>query len=270
LLALRTGLPVEDHRHFTARLEIAQSLVAFGQYREARRELERLAGLARAAGREDVARVAELRSIWASYLEVPHGTAERRLIEMSRRTGPEHRISSIGAKMLLLRIYGERRDTARSEILLAQFRQDNPPRRQLLVNPPYQLAVHDGSDNSGKWGSQAARSNMDTTLSRRVGNFEDMWIDVAFWIQPDGRVADLQIVRRSGRADWADPLLQSIRGRRYASIGGTEPTYRLERYTYTAGYESRTGSRIQQRSPLARVEYLDLTGGPPARPSASE
>jgi hypothetical protein len=107
---------------------------------------------------------------------------------------------------------------------------------------------------------------MDTTLARRVGNFEDMWIDVAFWIQPDGRVADLQIVRRSGRADWADPLLQSIHGRRYAAIGGTEPTYRLERYTYTSGYESRTGSRIQQRSPLARVEYLDLTSAPPQRP----
>jgi uncharacterized protein (DUF2267 family) len=63
LHALQAGLPTEDHRHFTARLEIAQSLLAFGRYQEAQTELRTLAGLARAAGRQDVADIAELRRL---------------------------------------------------------------------------------------------------------------------------------------------------------------------------------------------------------------
>jgi hypothetical protein len=265
LRALQAGLPVEDHRHFSARLEIAQSLIAFNQYRAAQRELRRLAELARAAGRADVAAVAELRSLWVDYIQVPQGSAVRDLTALSRRTGPENRISAIGAKMLLIRIYGERGDAGRVDALLAELRQTNTPRRQLLFAPLYRLAVSE-DDGQTEGGLPLAGRSMDTTLARRAGNFDDMWIDVAFWVQPDGRVNDLQIVRKRGNPDWADPLLQSIRGRRYAAIPGTEPTYRLERYTYTSGYEMRGGTHIAQRSPRARVEYFDLTDGEPARP----
>jgi tetratricopeptide (TPR) repeat protein len=265
LRALQAGLPVEDHRHFSARLEIAQSLIAFNQYRAAQRELRRLAELARAAGRADVAAVAELRSLWVDYIQVPQGSAVRDLTALSRRTGPENRISAIGAKMLLIRIYGERGDAGRVDALLAELRQTNTQRRQLLFAPLYRLAVSE-DDGQTEGGLPLAGRSMDTTLARRAGNFDDMWIDVAFWVQPDGRVNDLQIVRKRGNPDWADPLLQSIRGRRYAAIPGTEPTYRLERYTYTSGYEMRGGTHIAQRSPRARVEYFDLTDGEPARP----
>jgi hypothetical protein len=51
----------------------------------------------------------------------------------------------------------------------------------------------------------------------------------------------------------------SIRGRRYAEAA--DPSYRLERYTYTSDYELALRSRIAQRSRRARVEYLDLTAG---------
>jgi tetratricopeptide (TPR) repeat protein len=265
LRALQAGLPVEDHRHFSARLEIAQSLVAFRQYPAARRELRRLAELARAAGRADVAAIAELRSLWVDYVEFPQGSTVRDLTALSRRTGPENRISAIGARMLLVRIYGERGDSRHVDALLAELRQTNTQRRQLLFAPLYQLTVNaDESQTAG--GLPDEGRSMDTTLARQAGNFDDMWIDVAFWVQPDGRVSDLQIVRKRGNPDWADPLLQSIRGRRYAAIPGNEATYRLERYTYTSGYETRTGSRIAQRSPLARVEYFDLTAGEPPRP----
>jgi hypothetical protein len=265
LRALRTGLPVEDYRHFSARLEIAQSLVAFRQYRTARRALAELAERARAAGRADVAAIAGLRSLWVEYIEFPNGSAIRDLTALTRLTGPDQRISAIGARMLLVRIYGERGETARVDALLAELRQTNPQRRQLLFAPLYQLAVNEDGDAT-LGGLPAEGRSMDSTLARRAGNFDDMWIDVAFWVQPDGRVNDLQIVRKRGNPDWADPLLRSIRGRRYAAIPGNEPTYRLERYTYTSGYELRTGSHIVQRSPRARVEYFDLTANEPARP----
>lgn len=264
LRALQAGLPEEDHRHFTARLEIAQSLVAFGQYDQARRELGKLAERAHRAGREDVVAMAELRGLWASYLQAPFGTAQRELVILSRSTD---RRRSIGAKMLLIRIYSERGEAERANALMAELSRGSQ-RRQLLYNPPFQLSSQDPLGDPEAV-TRDGRS-MDTTLARRPGNVEDQWIDIAFWIQPDGSVTGLEIVRSDGARDWADPLLESVRGRRYSRAAGNDATYRVERYTYTAGYESRTGSHIMQRSPRARVEYFDLGGEAQSPPAASD
>jgi hypothetical protein len=257
LYALQAGLPTEDYRHFTARLEISQSLIAFGQYRAARNELSRLITLARAAGRTDVVQVAELRSLWADYLDTPARTVPSRLIEMAGWTDPARRISAVGARILLIRIYTEHGDTARADAMTAELGRMGS-RRQLLFNPPYEMAVHEVGVGSGASG-MASYTNVNFRMS---DNFEDKWIEVGFWIKPDGRVDDLEIVRRSrGSGGWETPLIESMRGRRYST--GTESTYRLERYTYTAGYENRTGSHLTQRSPAARVEYFDLSGDRP-------
>ncbi|HEV7660883.1 MAG TPA: hypothetical protein VGO55_13675 [Allosphingosinicella sp.] len=263
LRALQAGLPVEDHRHFTARLEIAQSLIAFGQYDQARRALNELAERARAAGRDDVVASAELRGLWLSYLQAPTGSAQRELTALSRSADPRR---SIGAKILLVRIYGERGQSARADSLIAELGRSSQ-RRQLLFNPPFELLTQDLAPTADEVVRQGR--SMDTSIGRNPGNMEDKWIDVAFWIQADGSVTGLEIVRGDGERVWADPLLESIRRRRYSQAAGTEATYRVERYTYTSGMESRAGSRIMQRSPRARVEYFDLGGGASSEPPPS-
>ena len=80
---------------------------------------------------------------------------------------------------------------------------------------------------------------------------------------PDGRVDGLEIIRQRGNTDWAEPLLRSIRGRRYTEASDNTPTFRLERYTYTADLERVSGTRIMQRGQRARVEYYDLSTGEP-------
>jgi hypothetical protein len=263
LRALQAGLPQEDHRHFTARFEIVQSLIAFGRYDQARDELEELAEHSRRAGRDDVVASAELRMLWVSYLQAPTGSAQRELVALSGSSDPRR---SIGAKMLLVRIYGERRETARANALMAELGRGSQ-RRQLLHNPPFQLQVQDVAGNPDavtQYGSA-----VDSTLARRPGNIADQWIDVGFWIQADGTVTGLEIVRSEGRRDWAAPLLESIGGRRYSSAADPNATFRVERYTYTSGYEMRAGSHIMQRSPRARVEYFDL-GGEAENRSANE
>lgn len=268
LRALQAGLPTEDHRHFSARLEIAQSLQAFGKYAEADRELNELVRLARAAGRHDVADVAELRRMWISYMQNPSGRALRRLAEWARETDVAPTVRAIGARTLLVRIYSERGQTARADAMVALLGRTSR-HRQLLFAPPYEL--HQREDvmatearqaeilNSGGGGSLMLTSNLQ---DRMVGNMDDEWIDVAFWITPEGAVDELQIVRRGPRnGKWEGPLLRSIEGRRYSASAEGARTYRLERYTYTS--ERRfdgSGSRISQRSPRARVEYFDLTG----------
>ncbi|HYI49314.1 MAG TPA: hypothetical protein VEX35_12705 [Allosphingosinicella sp.] len=257
LRALQAGLAVEDHRHFTARLEIAQSMFAFGQYDLAIRGLRDLVERARAAGRDDVVAMAELRLLWVSYVQTPHGGARDRLVEMSRSPDPYR---SHGAKRLLIRIYSEYGDTQRADALIAELGRHSQ-RRQLLYSPPYELTERDNSGRSADRQEQALQGGGSLLIAnisdRVVANFEDVHIDVGFWVRADGRVEDVEIVRRSSGASWAPPLLQSISGRRYAPAD--RATYRLERYTLTSGIERRvTGTHIPYRTARARVEYYDL------------
>src|SRR5688500_17053499 len=88
LRALQEGLPQEDYRHFTARLEIADLQMGMGNVIRARRELAQLARIATAAGREDVAVMAGLRRVWFDYVVDRYGDARPRLMDMAGSTDP--------------------------------------------------------------------------------------------------------------------------------------------------------------------------------------
>jgi hypothetical protein len=105
--------------------------------------------------------------------------------------------------------------------------------------------------------------NTGNSLLRLPENMRSMWIDIGFWVMPDGSVAGLELLRHGANPGWAAPLLESVRGRRYSTAG--EPTYRVERYSYTSRLEAATGSRGTAHSPRARAEYFDLTD--PSQPT---
>jgi len=270
LETLQTGIPVEDHRHFTARFEIAQELTSFGLFSQANRMLRDLADRARAAGRDDVAAMAELRQMWISHILAAQGSPpSRQLLAMANSPDPRR---SIGAKMLLIRIYSENGDRRDAERLMAELGRTTG-RRQLLYSPPYEMLQRE--DVRGNQitmeimygtGRPMHVANLDYQI---MENFDGKWIDVGYWIRPDGNVEGLEVVRRQSETSWAAPLLQSIRGRRYAA--SDQSTYRLERYTYTSGFnEFSSGTRVATRSPRARVEYFDLSAtATPANPPPS-
>jgi hypothetical protein len=266
LNALQAGIPREDHRHFTAHLEIAEMQMMSGNFPGARRELARLTRAARAAGREDVAVIAELRDLWYELVAFPNSDARSRLVGWSRRTEPAERMRAIGARILLSRVYRADGDNARADALIAEIGQASrtTARRRLLSAPRYQLFQQESRADDMTQDEALALGNV---LNRVTENYEDKWIDVGFWITPDGRVSGLEILRQGSNPDWSTPLLTSIRGRLYSE--GTDSTYRLERYTMTAGFETATGTHIRRRGPGARVEYLDLTANQPDAPPAT-
>jgi hypothetical protein len=272
LRALQAGLPVEDYRHFTARFEIADTQMAMGNANRARRELAELIQIARANGREDVAVMAELRTLWFDYIRSAEGDTRQRLEAMAAITDPAQRLRQVGATVLLARLYRAQNETARADALLAGLAQRASPRRRLLYSPPYELVRQELPDPAevtafsgfglmlGHTGGMATSNYLNDTIHRLPQNLRDKWIDVGFWVMPDGHVQGLEIVRHgTGYTQWSDPLLESINGRVYSR--GPEPTWRLERYTFTAGYTGLTGTRMLQQSPRGRLEYLDLTGG---------
>ena len=244
LRALREGIPQEDYRHFTARFEIIDLLMRSANFQSARRELRELIQVARRAGREDVATIAELRLLMIDDIIYPQGEARQRLIQMSRLTGPEDRMRATGARIMLARIYRSEGHPERADALITDIARSarTATSRRLLHAPEYRLPVQGVGE---------------LIPGGIPDNFEDKWIDVGFWVTPDGRVSGLEVLRNQNDMSWADPLIRSIRNRRYTE--GPEATYRMERYTYTAGYTRATRTRMAVRSDVARVEYLDLT-----------
>lgn len=268
LRALQAGLPVEDHRHFTARLEIADLQMTMGRYPGARRELAELIREARRAGREDVVAIAELRELWFSYIVAPHGDAKSRLIAMARSEAPADRIRTVGARMLLARVHRAEGDAAQADAMLAAVgRSGAGVRRRLIHSPPYQLSQQEVRFEDDTDIQDPSMYRVGTGLRGITENYENKWIDVGFWVLPDGHVSGLEIVRQGSGSDWAGPLLDAIRGRVYSSAA--ESSYRLERYTFTADYQEMTGSHIRRRSPRGRIEYLDLTTADTAPPTPS-
>lgn len=99
-------------------------------------------------------------------------------------------------------------------------------------------------------------------------NVENQWIDIGFWIDPNGSVRDIEIVRKSVKlaGDWGDRVTKSIASRRYtpspsAIDTDTQGRYRIERFTLTAPFITLTGGRQRVRSINATVATMDLTPG---------
>ena len=269
LNALQAGIPVPDHRHFTARLELAEINMLMGRYTTARRELNNLMREAERAGRHDVVAIAWLRDRWYNYINYPLGDAKGELIRTTRETDPARRIYAIGARIMLARIHRAEGDRARADALLAEVgRNGAGARRRLLHAPPYQLGQQQGQLPDDLRTDEAVL--LSSTLAPAAPDYRDRWIDVGFWVMPDGHVAGLEIVRRGAGAEWSDPLLHSILRRLYSA--GPEASYRLERYTLTARIELDPSTRMRRQSANARAEYLDLTiydqPPPPGTPPA--
>ncbi len=247
LRTLRAGIPQEDHRHFTARIEIVRAELKAGNRNGVMRELRELIEEARRAGRDDVVRRAEMSRLQFLYALTPYGAPLNRLLDLAESNDPAQTFERVSARFFLARAYRDRGDIARSDEMLAGIPKSDGDTRTLLYAPRIRLT--------------AAEAEPQLMTSMNVDNFEDAWIDVSYWIRPDGGVEGVEVVRKGAKADWANPVLASIRARRYSPSDDATPSYRLERYTYTASRGTRTGSRLSMHTGTPRVEYLDLTAG---------
>jgi hypothetical protein len=253
LRALKAGIPKPDARHFGARMEIAAMTTRLRGFESGSRLYQQLAQDAEKAGRPDIAAMASLRAAGVARRNIPSSGARKYLAEMAQSTSPDKKVASLLAKLWLARVAREKGRIAEADRIIREIAPPDLAKPILVYSPPYQLTVQEMQS------ADPARVTAGEGNPARgfAGNFDKMWIDVGFWVQPDGRVSDLEVLRKGGKAGWADPLLKSISGRLY--VPTREPFHRVERYTYTSGWELRAGSHIRQRSSRARVEFLDLT-----------
>lgn len=274
---LKHGLPDDKVRHFSALMEVAEMNYRTSGHERARLYYEMIASQARKAGRPDIAALAELRS---AIRHLPPGSTWQvaAIKRVAANDSAEMRAPALEAKLALARLAISKGDESEAGAIQAELATLKLGRPILIYSPPYSVAQdglrgtrHESStmDNrpapvAGERTSRVPghdlRGPTSSATYRIAPMVDDMWLDVAFRVTPEGRVADLKVTRSKGDTSWAKPLLRSIAGRRYTPGDLASPTSaRLERYTLTSTLEKRSETFARRHSPNTRVEYMDLS-----------
>lgn len=255
--ALKKGLDEDHLTVLTARFEVAEMHARLARFDEASSAYRAIESDAAKAGARDLAATARLRRAWLDYRQYKSSKYLEPLEELARTTGPELKGARLAALVLLARADREEGRSAGSDRLMKALAEARLNRPTLLYAPPVEIP---------QVGDPITASYNDQTMSAPSENFDKRWADVGFWVKPDGKVSETEVLRSSGDQGWLKPVLSSISRRIYSPIADLAGSYRVERYTWTSLIEPQSsGTRLQQRKPQGRIEYVDLT---PEEPEA--
>lgn len=261
--ALKSGLGRGDARSLVAMTEVGDSFMKMGRIVAAEQMYLDAARAAREANIPQVEafaliRAASLRAMvdrdipGAVSLRTPRDAMDK-LIADPR---PEFRAFAPIARVLRARIAAAKGDRKAVDALIAELKNSPGEHPMLVASDPIDLGL---LPVLGR-GSQISADQM-----IGLGDFDDEWIDVGFWIAADGGTTDVEILRSGKDVDqkWVKPVLAHIASRRYAPLKSDAKALgvmRVERYTYTARWTNdATGTRIRQRSRQPHLEMLDLS-----------
>jgi hypothetical protein len=262
---LKGALKSNDYRVFGAEIEVADSRMKLGYLDEASDKYLEVEKRALAVGLPQVAAIARLRDLSLRVQRAETEKTEFRKKEaldgidafLNAPTGGSEDIK-IAAEILKSRLDRASGNSETADRLIARYAALGGTNRPvLLYSTPIKMNE-----------AQAARAMAGGSDLNRIGTqvVENRWVDVGFWIGVDGKVDAPEILRNKGDTDWADVVLKAIKTRIYAPLkmegdDASLGVYAIERYSLTAQYENDvTGTRIRQRSPVARIERTDLTG----------
>jgi tetratricopeptide (TPR) repeat protein len=283
---LKHGLPDAKDQQYSAMMEVAEMMGKTRGHERARIYYDSIAQHAREDGRPDIAALAQLRMI---LRHMPPYLRENLVKKIAYSTDPATKAAQLEGKLALARIAYEKHQIAKGDTIIGELAAYDIKKPVLVYAPAWELGsgsydlgsesqvgsvgsgqaisvaggdARGGTPTAGSTLAAAAASAAPGAFSTsRMGlNVEDMWADVGFRIMPDGKVADVEVLRHHGNLGWAKPLIASIGGRRYTPAkAGSAESYRKERYTYTSALEPGAGTKMAQHSPQPRVEYFDLS-----------
>lgn len=279
---LRDNLPENDARAMVAQIEVGESRAKLGYPKEAIRIYKDVATQAEAAGHDRVAAYATLRRLLIEFERANVVEAEggkRRALQGLRALADNPRPGAqdlaLVAEVTLARLDRREGRQDSTAAIVKRYAENGGAQRPILLSAdPVKLAaqrsIQTGTGNMGVnllAGALSVHVYGGNALRMVPTTFEDRWIDMGFWVNPNGLVSDVEILRGSGDVFWARPVSDAIKSRIYAPLStkGREAApgfYMIERYSYTSHYLDRdatTGTRIQTRSPIARIERLDIT-----------
>jgi hypothetical protein len=246
LLATSPGVPVLQR--LTAEFRLGDWQLRTGKFSGAEARFATVATEARAAGEDGLADIAELRRALTLAAMRRRADSFALLETLAARTGPGADPVRRAALATASRLAFVRGDLKAADGYMARLTAIAAGPEPLLVSEP----------------------PLPKPRSRDIVALR--WVDISFWIRPDGRVDDAAILRGSATTDWAQVLIDYINGRRYsgfaAGAGGDQAKdhvgrYHVERYTLTADYGVGVGSLIRRRGVNPRFEMLEMSGAQP-------
>lgn len=271
---LKAGLPPDDYRVLGARIEQADAYAKSRQVETALNIYDDVIARAHKLNLpwvEGFARLRQAGMLWAlTDAGVTQYTADmnRALDSLIAEKDPRLAPYALGARLLKARFAAKHGDATAIDRMMADYRRlAGASNRPVLLyspaiaqNPAHAMRLEGGGEN----------------LSQMpVDNFDNQWVDISFWIAPDGHVTDAGVLRQSDKLSgyWVKPIVTSIAGRRYAPLAmdRNDPgLLRVERYTFTARWTTDvTGTHLRQREPVPQIEMVDLTADAPAAAPAA-
>lgn len=259
---LREGLPADDPRAMVAQIEVGDSRAKLGYPREAIRIYRDVSETAFKAGQARVGTYSDLRRLLLEYTiadESDYKADMEKAVEGLRTIAdkPPAGAEDFGlvAAVTLARLDRKAGSNDSTAAIVRRFADRGGASRPILLSSePIKLPDAGGLDQ---------RSGNVLAISQ--GIVEDRWIDVGFWVNASGLVSDSEVLRSSGNTRWAKLVIDSINSRIYAPLKSKNEAaapgfYMVERYTFTARFmDEVTGTRIRQRSPVPRIERIDIT-----------
>ncbi|WP_088182146.1 hypothetical protein [Sphingobium sp. Z007] len=262
---LRENLPQDDPAVFAATTAYGDMWIELRRFREAEAAFSTAEKSAVASGQDGAAFIANMKRAWIKSAMGQREQAAPMLDALARRPIAQQASYRSALRVLRLRLAARDADGAEIDRLVKDIGENQSGGPVLISAPAYE-------DDAVTKANNASRA-FDMTNAIDVGSAETSsirWADVGFSIRPDGRTADIEVLRGVGAKAWLTPALRQIAARRYSTTtgAGNQGAYRVERYTLRAEYMVPKGSLIARRVPTGGFDVLDLTQAPAAPPPA--
>ncbi len=264
---LREYVAPEDPAAVAATTATGDMWLKLGDPRQADNSYRAAEEDALAHGRDLSAMLAGMKRAWLAFAQDRRSDAMRKLDELEARPIAQSGGTRTALRVLRLRIAAKDADEDELSRLIGAVSQSQADQPTLVWAPKYDL------DSAAALSQVAATSRRVGDLTPVVSQFADLsaqvdaiqWIDVGFWIRPDGRTAEVEVLRGSPTHPWAESVTRQISQRRYTASGANtaeDGTYKVERFTRRSEYLTPKGSLIKRRIATGTFEVLDLTDAP--------
>jgi hypothetical protein len=230
-------------------LSFGDSMVELGSPLAAEKAYATAQGRAIESGQPIIAAHAAFRRGWLALMRDHFSEAERYADQAVALAGANSRTMEDLRAILRVRIAARKGDAGAVDLLATRLRRSATRPPQLLFAPPVEDINLAPSD----------------AMNTQVNPWHDSGIrfaDVGYWIRPNGRTAEAEVLRTSGLGQWAPGILRQVRARRYVPLDvepGDPGLYRIDRFTVRAGMGVPIGTRIQQRTGNLTIHVIDLT-----------
>ncbi len=263
---LRDNLPANDVAVQASATALGDMWIKLGRYRQAESTFRGIEEQALAEGQAYPAMMAGMKRVWLAGALGKVREARAMLDALERRSIAQEPGFRTALRVVRLRLAVRAGDDAEITRLAGTIgtNQDGPP--VLIWQPSYPGDAAAEANNNAR-----AFGNADVMPVNSSDLASIQWVDVGFWVRPDGRTEEAEILRGSRSPAWAPAILKQVAGRRYAAsakVGEENPSgsYRIERITPKYQYVVPKGSMIRRRVPAQGFEVLDLTASEAAMP----